>query len=114
MPKFTERENWITITTIMKTSATSKMLPKEMRDQLFLTLHREFAPSLKDEDIQDIESRINQLSREVMQYSGGEAMKHIGQGDMKETMQQLGSLIGDEKAKEVMDKMSEQNDKNLT
>jgi len=113
MPEFSEREKWITITTIMKTSSTSKMLPKESRDQLFLTLHREFAPSLKDEDIRDIESRINQLSRDVTQYSGSEAKKHLGQGDMKETMRQLGDLVGKDKAKEVMDKMSEQNDENL-
>lgn len=113
MTEFTDRENWITITTIMKTSSTSKMLPKDMRDQLFLTLHREFASSLKDEEIKDIEDQINKLSRGVTQFSGSEAMKHIGQGDYKDTMKQLGELVGQEKAKEVMDKMQEHNDEKL-
>ena len=113
MAVFTERENWITITTIMKTSAISKNLPKEVRDQLFLILHREFAPSLKDEDIRDIESRIVQLSREITQYSGNEAMKRVGSGDLKDTMTELGKLIGNEDAKKIMDKMSEQHDKDM-
>lgn len=97
----------------MKTSSVSKNLPKDVRDQLFLSLHRQFAGSLKNEDIKDIEAQITQLSREVMMYSGSEAMKMIGTGDMKETMNQLGQLIGKDDAKSIMDKMAQQHDKDL-
>ncbi len=113
MVDFTERENWITITTIMKTSSISKNLPKDVRDQLFLSLHRQFAGSLGNDDIKDIEAQIVKLSKEVMMFSGSEAMKMIGTGDMKETMNQLGQLIGKDDAKKIMDTMAQQHDKEL-
>jgi len=98
MNEFNETEKWIAITSIMKTSETIKKLPKEMIDYLFINLRREFAPHLKDDEVEKIESLINRLAKEVQKTCFSTATKMLGKGDQKEAIKQLENIVGKQKA----------------
>lgn len=113
MTDFNEKEKWIAITSVMKTSQASKMLSKDQRDQLFLKLHRSFAPHLKDNDIQDIEKEIMKLSRDIQGDIAQSVMGMLGDSDKKDAFDETEKLIGKEKTEEIKQKLQEINDENL-
>ncbi|NIS94950.1 MAG: hypothetical protein GTN97_03370 [Nitrosopumilaceae archaeon] len=98
MNEFTETEKWIAITSIMKTSETMKKLPKEIVEYLFINLRREFASHLDDDQVRNIEKQIDNLAKEVQKRSLKSAMKMLGEGDKKEAIKQLTSIVGKEQA----------------
>ena len=95
---FNEKEKWIAITSIMKTSATVKQLPKEMVDYLFINLRREEAPHLTDDDVKFIEQQIMNTAEEVKTMCFKSATKFLGEGDVNEAIKQLTGIVGEEKA----------------
>jgi len=98
MTDFNEKEKWIAITSIMKTSETVKKLPKEMVDYLFINLRREESPHLTDDDVKDIEKQIMKTSEEVKTMCFNSASKFLGSGDVGEAITQLESIVGKEKS----------------
>lgn len=98
MSKLSEFEQWIAIMSIMKTSETMKTLPKDIVDYLLINLRREFAPSLKDDNIEFVNKEINVVAKEVQKACGKSAMKMLGDGDKKEAIKQLASIVGNEKS----------------
>jgi len=114
MTAFNEKEKWIAITSVMKTSQASKMLTKDQRDQLFLQLHRNFAPHLNDNDVQDIETQIVKLSKDIQGDIAQALTGLLGDRDKKDAFDETEKLIGKEKTDEIKEKLQEINDKNLT
>ena len=98
MTDFNEKEKWIAITSIMKTSETVKKLPKEMVDYLFINLRREEAPHLTDDEVKDIEKQIMNTADEVKTMCFKSATKFLGQGDVSEAIKQLTNIVGKEKS----------------
>lgn len=98
MTEFNEKEKWIAITSIMKTSATVKQLPKEMVDYLFINLRREEASHLTDDDVKDIEKQIMNTAEEVKTMCFKSATKFLGSGDQNEAIKQLSGIVGKEKS----------------
>jgi len=98
---YNEKEAWLVITSIMKTSQRVKLLPKQYRDYLFINLRRSYAPHLTDDDIKSIEKYIDGLAKNIQHSVMKNAMKMIGKEDIKEAIKQIGSIFGKEDAKEV-------------
>jgi len=98
MTDFNEKEKWIAITSIMKTSETVKKLPKEMVEYLFINLRREEAPHLTDDDVKHIEKEIMNTADEVRDMCFKSAKKFLGEGDIVEAIKQLTGIVGEEKA----------------
>lgn len=98
MTDFNEKEKWIAITSIMKTSETVKKLPKEMVDYLFINLRREEAPHLTDDDVKHIEKEIMNTADEVKTMCFKSATKFLGSGDVNEAIKQLTGIVGKEKS----------------
>ena len=98
MTDFNEKEKWIAITSIMKTSETVKKLPKEMVDYLFINLRRAEASHLTDDDVKEVEKQIMKTADEVKDMCFKSATKFLGQGDIVEAIKQLTGIVGEEKA----------------
>jgi len=110
---FTEREKWITITTIMKTAQSSKMLSREQRDQLFLHLHRTQSPSLTDSDVREIERNIMDLANDVQDKLIEQVSGMLGTQDKKQAFEEAEKLVGKDEADKIKQKLEEHNDKKL-
>ena len=98
LTEFNEKEKWIAITSIMKTSETVKKLPKDMVDYLFINLRREEAPHLTDDDVKHIEKEIMNTAEEVKTMCMKSATKFLGSGDVNEAIKQLTGIVGKEKS----------------
>ena len=101
MGDYNEREAWLVITSVMKTSARVKLLPKNYRDYLFINLRKSYAPHLTDNEIKSIEKYIDELAKNIQKSVMKNAMKMLGKGDIKEAIKQIGSIFGKDDAKEV-------------
>lgn len=101
MEKYNEREAWLVITSVMKTSARVKLLPKQYRDYLFINLRRSYAPHLTDTEVKSIEKYIDELAKNIQHSVMKNAMKMLGKGDIKEAIKHIGSIFGKDDAKEV-------------
>jgi hypothetical protein len=112
--KFTEREKWIAITSIMKVSSNSKSLSKDQRDQLFLHLHRTHASSLKDPEIKEIEKDIVDLGMEVQKDMIESLLKQMGTQDKKKIYDEAVLHVGKENTDKVMKLLNQEDDKRNT
>ena len=101
MANYNEREAWLVITSVMKTSSRVKLLPKNYRDYLFTNLRRSYAPHLTDKEIKSVENYIDGLAKNIQQSVMRNTMKMLGKGDMKEAIKHIGSIFGKDDAKEV-------------
>ncbi len=101
MQKFNETENWIAITSIMKTSQKIKQLPKPHIDYLFINLRREYAPHLSDDEVRNIEKLIDKLAKDIQKSGLKSAMKILGQGDQNEAIKQIKSMFGEKDANTI-------------
>ena len=111
---FSEYEAWIMITTVMKTSEKSKKLSKEQRDQLFLELHRNFAPSLGDNEVKHIEKNIDQLATAIQRVQIEEVMKRLGTSDKEKVFKEAEKIVGIEDVNKIKNTIQEVQDRKLT
>jgi len=63
--------------------------------------------------VKNLEKQIDQLSKDVQNFNFKEAMKRIGQGDKKETFEQLEKLVGSDDTKKIEELVKQQHDKEL-
>lgn len=107
--EFNERDAWLVITAVMKTSERVKKLPKEYRDYLFLNLRRTYAPHLSDSDVRSIEKYIDGLAKNIQQALLKNVKKFLGKTDIKEAIKKLGEVTSKEDAdlaKKLIDEKS--------
>lgn len=105
---YNEREAWLVITSVMKTSSRVKLLPKNYRDYLFINLRKSYAPHLSDTEIKSIEKYIDELAKNIQKSVMKNAMKMLGKGDIKQAIKQIGSIFGRDDAKEVQKMIDEE------
>lgn len=107
--EYNEKDAWLVITTVMKTSQRVKKLPKEYRDYLFINLRRTYAPHLSDKDIRSIEKYIDGLAKNIQQALVTNVKKMLGKEDVKEAIKKLGEITSKEDAelaKKLIDEKS--------
>ena len=75
---FNERESWITILTIFKTSSIAKSLPKDTRVALEELYRQKFCPSINHKEWLEIEQNIIQLSKNCINESIQLMLKAMG------------------------------------
>src|SRR3990167_3529680 len=78
MTEFTDKEKWICILTIFKTSQFTKLIPKQARQTLEDMLRKKFCQQIDYEQWRDIEYQIIKLSKTVQSYYFEMALKSIG------------------------------------